>query len=492
MPQSREEYLRQSLIPPVQSLTLSEGLLPLLPGVRFVLQGAPDAAAEAEAAARIRQYWHCDGCVTREVAAAPALPPEGYRLEITPEQCRIQADTPAALRHAFATLRQLSEPERGVLKASHRTLPCVRVEDAPALSFRGLHLCWFPESSPTNLEKWIRLAGYLKYNYLILESWGVFPFPSHPEFGWPEKKVSIAQVQHLLQVARDAGLTVIPQCNTFGHGALCRTCSGKHALLNHHPEYASLYEPDGWTWCLSNPATRQYLTDLCEDLYEAFGAPPFFHIGFDEAYNAGSCSRCAQADYRSLCRDHILYFHDYFRKRGTRILLWHDMLLNSADPRWQGYVRSGDADFEALGLTLPRDILICDWQYWRVRDAEGKMREEWPTSAYFHEAGFDTLSCGWTDYDLSVSLGHAAAQRGQFGYLQTIWNSEFTHTVNSFAGGAAAGWNPAAARQPIGLRREECFTRYLRDITLDMGLRGYTDVGFRTLQTSPYDLDFPG
>ena len=156
-------------------------------GSRFVLRGALDSAAAEIATERIRRYWNCEGAIS--LLAEPAsLGAEEYFADITPERIELRADTPAALRHAFSTLRQLSESERGVLKSLSFQISSLKVHDFPALPFRGIHLCWFPESSETDLEKWIRMAAYCKFNYAVLEPWGVFPYRSHPEFGWEEKK----------------------------------------------------------------------------------------------------------------------------------------------------------------------------------------------------------------------------------------------------------------------------------------------------------------
>ena len=58
------------------------------------------------------------------------------------------------------------------------------------------------------------------------------------------------------------------------------------SVLNKHPEYAPLFEPDGWSWCLSNPAARRYIEDIVTELCDIFDEPEFFHIGCDEAYDA--------------------------------------------------------------------------------------------------------------------------------------------------------------------------------------------------------------
>lgn len=72
-----------------------------------------------------------------------ALAPEGYRLEVRPEQILIRAPTQAGLFYGEQTLRQLlppaifsSQPVSGV----DWRVPCLTIEDSPRFGWRGLML----------------------------------------------------------------------------------------------------------------------------------------------------------------------------------------------------------------------------------------------------------------------------------------------------------------------------------------------------------------
>ena len=481
----REQYLTESTLPAVQELSLQNGIFRIADGSRFVLRGAlEESSAVALASERIRQYWNCEGSISF-LAESASLGAEEYFADITPERIELRADTPAALRHAFSTLRQLSESERGVLKSLSFQIPSLKVHDFPALPFRGIHLCWFPESSETDLEKWIRMAAYCKFNYAVLEPWGVFPYRSHPEYGWEEKKVPQETFRRLVNLGRELGIRLIPQVNLFGHAAMARSGTGKHAVLNRHPEFAPLFEPDGWTWCLANPATRKVLTDLCLEIHEAFDSPEFFHIGCDEAYNAGTCSLCALTDYPELFAGHLRYFHDLLGSCGARIMMWHDMLLDRQDSRWDGFICCGGKTLSNLYQTLPKDIVICDWQYRWARDPEGPERDNWITSEFFQNAGFDTLTCPWNLHEQILSVGRHAAGHGQFGMLQTVWNEDHDKTFLFFGPGSSAAWNPEGGSGKKATVLLECFNRYLRDVARDMKLTSYIDFGHHQYQVAP-------
>lgn len=417
----------------------------------------------------------CEECAVTAVDA--------YLLEVSETSCVIDACTLNGLRNAMRSLSQLAEVERGVLTSETCVVPSVLIDDAPASSFRGLHLCWFPETPAWEIEREIRLAAYYKFNYIVLESWGIIKLESHPEFCWEEYSVGKGEIRRLVDLAAGLGVCMIPQVNIFGHATASRSNSGKHVLLERHPEYASLFEPDGWSWCLSNPATRKYLEEILAEVHELFRNPPFFHIGCDEAYNAGSCSLCGQ-DFPERLKSHLKHFHDFLATRGARSMMWHDMLLCRDDPRWKGYTVSGKPVDWYGGIlnTLPKDTVICDWQYGYPL-AEGQTEPDWPTMRFFLQQGFDVLACPWLEPRGIMSQGRLAASEHLFGMLQTSWHlcrgSCYMYTV--FFNGANAAWNPAfVANQAVTYG--EFFNRDVRKITHDMGMTQYEQMGTTQVQ----------
>ena len=111
---------------------------------------------------------------------------DAYTLEISAEDCRLCASSISGLGNALKSMRQLAESERGVPRSAAFQLPPLRIEDEPAIGFRGIHFCWFPETPVWEIEKNIRLAAYYKFNYAVIESWGMIRLDSHPEFCWDE------------------------------------------------------------------------------------------------------------------------------------------------------------------------------------------------------------------------------------------------------------------------------------------------------------------
>ena len=321
-----------------------------------------------------------------------------------------------------------------------RVLPGLVVRDRPALAFRGIHLCWFPGVTYAQMERHIRMAAYYKFNYAVIEPWAVYRWRRHPDFCWPDASVAADDLGRLAALGRDLGVTVCPQLNVFGHAAMSRFVGGKHATLDLHPEYEPLFEPlGGWNWCLSNPHARKLLSDLVDDLHEAMGRPPFFHIGCDEAHEP-TCPSCRTFNYQSLVAEHIAQIAAQLRERGARALMWHDMLLSEVDPRWEGFYAKGSARAGELLTALPKDIVVCDWFY-------GAPTNAYPTLDHFKASGHDVLVCPWQNPDGIAAQGAAAREKGLMGLLATTWNRAYGRNHAAFLIAAAhAGWGTSPAR----------------------------------------------
>jgi hypothetical protein len=423
-------------------------------------------------------FWNCAPALTIDYVNDLDIRAEGYQLDVTDDCICVKANDENGLRYAFYSLRQLAEPERGVREFSYYIVPQVKIDDQPSLAFRGVHLCWFPETEIWEIEKQIRLAAYYKMNHVVIESWGVFPFECEPDFCWQEKKVPQSEFKRLVKLAKGIGITLIPQINLLGHASWARGGGGKHAVLSMYPKYQSLYEPDGWSWCLSNPETRTLLTSLVCELHEVFDNPPFFHIGCDEAHSMASCSLCSEVDIGKTITEHICYFHELLAARGARVMMWHDMLLERGDKRWQGYVANGRTN---MGVTdiykqLPKDIVICDWEYDIPDVPEDKIRT-WPVSRFFKGEGFEVLVCPWRNMLDIARFGKMAGEENLRGMLVTTWHKNAgPHMYQIYFGSAQIAWNVQyQCYDEAGY--DASFSQHVRQVDMDMNITDYVAFG---------------
>ncbi len=432
-------------------------------------------------------YWQSVPEIRLETLPETLNCDESYKINISENILEISANGKTALLNAMKTLRQLAEVQRGTERVSGYFLVQCDIDDFPALAFRGIHLCIFPETPLWDIEKQLRIAAYHKFNYAVIEPWGVFPFESHPEFVWKDKQLDKAALKRLITLGKELGITLVPQLNLLGHASASRSITGKHAVLSYEPKLQPLFEPEGWSWCLTNPETRKVLTGLVLELCEFFDGPPFFHIGCDEADNIATCRDCRRKELKSLVKEHICYFHDLLARRNTRLIMWHDMLITKGDPRWKGYTACGLPEHQLgeLYRELPRDIIIADWQY---RDPETLPEDadpDWPVAKFFKQENFDVLVCPWLNWQGIVRQGKMAAERKLAGMLETTWHIFHDRkAVSIYCAAAAAAWNPETLPEDT-LSNRLALAQHTRQVDWDMEAGEYIKTGWCQYQLTP-------
>ena len=360
---------------------------------------------------------------------------EGYLINIG-GGIGIDAKDIIGLKQSLKTLRQLAEACRD---GRGYAFQHASIKDYAALKFRGMHICIFPETTLEQLEKYIRLAGYYKFNYLIIEPWGVFPFKSHPEFAYAEKKLDRKKFKKLIELCYELGITPIPQLSILGHASQSRVNTVKHAVLANHPEFENIFETYGWSYCMSSRRAESILMDLITEIYDFYGKPPFFHLGCDEAYDMGSCYECRKHDIANLLLSHITKFNKYINKLGARSIIWHDMFLDSADPRWEKHVAMGNAKSAKALASLPKNIIIADWQY----SLKDKNMAKFASPMHFKDAGYEVIVCPWETNKGIVSLAKTAKEEKLFGFLSTTWHRmhDLRKNFSFFYAAGDAAWN---------------------------------------------------
>lgn len=411
---------------------------------------------------------------------------EAYAVRADPSGVTIAARSLAGIRWAAYSLRQVAIAKRGTFKTSGRLLPTLSISDAPHLKFRGIHLCWFPELRTAQVERAIRLAALMKFNYVVLEPWGMYTSEKHPWWSWPGAKMTRSEVRRLVALGQDLGVTLIPQIAAFGHAGASRTSTLKHSVLDLHPEYEPLFEPGGWNWCLTNPETQKVLRELMIELLEDFGHPPFIHLGCDEA-QPPTCPDCRKRPYGELVCAHIADLAAFAKANGAQAMIWHDMLLDRTDPAWKGFVACGSKDTARLVDLLPKDVIVCDWQY-----SYGDMKEarrDWPTMRHFNKKGFAVVGCPWMNYNAMKPMADCISEIGGFGFLETTWHHlRGGDWVSMYSAASAAAWGSVSEKisdHGTSPQYNSRFALALRLVGHDMKISDYQDCGHVNYQVPP-------
>ena len=439
----------------------------------------PDPAAAKWLQAHYNE-WYGESAPKVKTGATglkPEAGDEAYAASTGVDGVKIAANTLAGTRWASYTLRQLAIAKRSTFKTEGRIIPKLKTSDRPHLAFRAVHLCCFPETRIQQIERAIRLAALMKFNYAIIEPWGMYKSERHPWWPWPNAYLMKSEVKRLVAVGKDIGITLIPQVNCYGHASSARGCTIKHSALDIHPEYEPLYEPGGWCWCISNPETQRVLRELIAEIHENFGNPPYFHIGCDEAFGAQSCPECVKTPHAELAIRHFNGLAEFVKSRGARAMMWHDMLLEKSNPRWDGFIKFGGKDATSILDGLSRDIVICDWQYWDK--TKGKDGKDWPTMTYFAEKGFSVAGCPWKNYKAMMPMANHLVKIDGFGFIETTWHHmRGKDWENMYKHGAHAAWG-----SPVS--HDVSFQRSLRLVGNDMKVTDYLDTGYLGNQIPP-------
>ena len=242
-----------------------------------------------------------------------------------------------------------------------------------------------------------------------------------PTFALPDgESYSLDDMRGLVAHAGARGLTVVPVVSLLGHAALFFREPGQEAYMEQATDRLRLGDGRD-TFCLSNPKTRAFLAAYVKDLTEVFTGP-YFHAGFDEAWNSGTCDRCHAKEMKDeLFAESVLFAHDMLAKLGKRMWMWDDFF-----------------PFHPKALTrMPTDIVMCHWCYdddisdrgTRINFA-GRMRAD--MLERYAQLGFDVIPCAWYSTENLRTFAAYARRHRPFGFLVTQWEE----MIENFHGGS--------------------------------------------------------
>ena len=429
---------------------------------RFVFHADVDAVVSglsADNIDRVKTLWNRFSCSASVLHVTEAR--DGFRFAIGNVSCELNADDTYELRvtsdgvcivavdavslmHGIMTLIQLICPKNLDIGQESLYMSSAEVHDSPALSFRAMHICFFPNGgSFVDIEKAIHVAGFMKFSHLIFEFWGTFPYECAEELHWPNRHFSKDDIRRLVRIANSYGMEIIPFVNHFGHAAQSRGCHGRHVVLNQNLRMSMLFEPDGWTWCLSNPKSYELLSKMRDEVMEVCGDGKYFHLGFDEAISFASCPECRKRVPHELLAEYVNRLIDDVCKTGRRPIIWHDMFIRRSDFPEGCYMEANGQSretYKALDM-IDRRVLMADWNYAYQHGFN-------PTTPYFLSKGFDTVVCPWDSAENIKTLSNDAKKLGACGMIFTTW-----HHLLSFLDNPAY-WSDSAwssNEQPTGV-----------------------------------------
>ncbi len=368
---------------------------------------------------------------------ARGLGADAFSLAVSPTGITAEAGSVGALHHAVELLLQL-------VWQCGSALPCLEVEDAPALERRGFMLdisrCKVPNAAYFDALR--GLLRTLRVNEFQAYTEHTFAFPGHEAVWADSSPLTAADVFRLQDSFASAGIELVPNLNSFGH--LERWLK--------HPQYRHLAEcPDGFVHPISKqrltngttlyPSARSlaFLDGLYRDFLPHFRSP-LFNIGGDEPWELGegrSARRCAKHGKHRVYLDFLKEIHALAARHGRRIQFWADILLQAPE----------------LVADVPLDATPVIWGYEASHPFAVQCAQVAAAGRRFYVAPGSSTWLSFTGRweNMLANVAEAARQahaHGGTGYLLTSWGDLGNHQpaaamLPSLVLGLGAAWNPA-------------------------------------------------
>ncbi|MBR5721598.1 MAG: hypothetical protein IKX78_03835, partial [Clostridia bacterium] len=202
---------------------------------RFVFGSQLTAKAgglSSSTAQQVKNLWQSFSCGACELELTDST--DKYSFSVGKAVCNLQTDDYYALRvssdgitvkgrdekslfDGITTLVQLICPDNLSAGSESFYVSSAEIHDSPAIPFRAVHFCVFPDTKLYNIEKAIHLAGFLKMTHVILEFWGTFKYECLSELSWKDNSYSKNDLKYLINLIRSYGMQPIPIVNQLGH-----------------------------------------------------------------------------------------------------------------------------------------------------------------------------------------------------------------------------------------------------------------------------------
>lgn len=296
---------------------------------------------------------------------------EGYRLVVTKKEVTIEANTPAGMFYGVQTLLQLLPPE--VEKAEVTVgvawkVPCVRIEDKPRFTWRGMHLDvgrhFFPKDS---VKRYIDMIASYKMNtfhwHLTEDQGWRIEIKKYPRLSsvaaWRSETLGNGiphggfytqdEIREIVQYAKDRFITVVPEIEMPGHSQAALAAYPDLSCSGGPFKVATEWGVINDVFCAGNEKTFRFIEDVLDEAIALFPGT-FFHIGGDECPKLrwSNCKRC-QDRIAALGLKNEDELQSYFIKRvegmlsarGKRLIGWDEILEGGLAPNatvmsWRG------------------------------------------------------------------------------------------------------------------------------------------------------------
>ncbi len=370
----------------------------------------------------------------------PAFPAkkQGYHLATTDSGATITASDRRGLYNGVNSLLQILEQS---LKFK-RPVPVVSINDWPDFEFRAFHMPFYRPSvlkddmSDADIEKatkiyetfFRRLSRY-KYTHVFLMMSANMELRKYHDMWAPI--YSQNDVKKIVAIAKGLGLKVIPHIHTLS--AFVKKSNPQYLRIRSRLE--PMLEPEVMpakgqrhvaggksTLRVRNKEVMSMIKSILDEVIEVFDHPEIVHLGGDEAAFFAT-SQPAGMDRGRLFADYFNELNNYVKSKGSRAMIWYDMLISCQDPIFSNIparIRPGNGGppLNTAGAVkyLDKDIMIAIWHYGYSSP------DRYPTIEWFRKKGFnDVISCSWFRNKDALVLAKDTWKDGGIGFMGSAW-----------------------------------------------------------------------
>jgi len=383
-----------------------------------------------------------------------SLPPEGYRLSVTPDGISVKSADDAGAFYARQTLFQLAVHGGGSV-----VYPCVEIEDFPAFRWRGLML---DESrhffGMASVKRFLTLMAQHKLNVFHWhltdnQGWRI-QIDRYPELTSVASKRPYSkahkhlldsvpegapgeygpffytkdQIREIIAFAAERHIRVVPEIEIPGHSRAPIRAFPELLCFADDPSLKPTNAIDN-AYCAGNDKVLRFLENVLDEVCELF-PDPVVHIGGDEVQKANwkACPKCqarmaavgakTPEELQAWMNGH---FAQYLAKKGKRPIWWGEIPegeipANLAVMSWLGPecgIAAAKKGHEVVMCPhkslyfdytpcVPEDP--CKYPYFTEKLPVSKVYAYDPLAGIppeFHQYVLGGEGCNWTEYTYS-------------------------------------------------------------------------------------------
>ncbi len=355
---------------------------------------------------------------------------EGYSLRIEEHAITVTAEGYKGVYYAAKTLAQLCE--------SGDVLPCVVIEDAPDLAYRGFYQDVSRGRIPTlaTLKRLVDRLSALKMNSLQLYVEHTHRFAEYVGINDDLGYYTDDEIRELDTYCREHCVELIPSLSSFGHLYYLLESPRYHHLCeipDHKPTQHNWHDRlIHHTIDPSEDESFALITSLMAQYMPLFSST-YFNICCDETFDLCK-GKNAGGDVAATYAGFVLKLADFLKAHGKTVMMWGDIVLQHPETVSQ----------------LPDDIVFLNWCYDmsgnglkpEVFAENGKTQIVCP-SVHSHKRFVEKIVYSVPNIQAVIEQGYA---HGAKGVLCTNWG-DYGHVcpdeamLYSMAFCAAKAWN---------------------------------------------------